>query len=145
MELPAYMLRGDSRGRHLRHVTVHALAYRRLTVPRPQRLERVTGETPPRKLDHVALLAMHVMTRGARHLRLLIAFAPPQERHLIAVHIHAIRVRRRREQKLPLELLARQERERLGAQRRRPAMAQRAAVHLALAREARGIDDRAWE
>jgi hypothetical protein len=68
MELSTHLVRDDEGRRERGHVTVHALADRRWAVLRPETLERVTGEAPTRELDYITLLAVHVMTGGARHL-----------------------------------------------------------------------------
>src|SRR5438552_6338295 len=82
---------GDDQVRSLhRHVAIHA-ASRYLAAQRFEptaALHLVTAKAALRKCRRIALRLMHVMTGDAGHgSGLLIAAAPLQQRHLVAMHV----------------------------------------------------------
>src|SRR5438309_1219688 len=82
--------RRDDRVRSLlRHVTVDAPSRERVSDFRKESatLLAMTRHAAAGELDRVPLGAVHVMTRGTRHLRIAEAGAAREQRHLIAVHV----------------------------------------------------------
>src|SRR5690349_16135851 len=143
----AEVVRDQQARRQRRHVAIDAAARQLLPVlgEETTTLRRVTRQAPPRERDDVALLTVHVVARGAGHLRRAEALAPLQQGDLVAVHVDVPRVRSGPQVRALLEGLPGHVGERRCTERRGPTVAQGALVHLSGAGQPRRVDDRAWE